>query len=63
MNTDQLGASVLHAADALIEQQARLIESQRQAIISITQALAVQTRAIDALETRVHTLRGGMQEP
>ena len=63
MTRDEIGNRVLAAADALIDEQARLIEAQQQAIRAVTQALAVQTRAIEALESKVHALRGGAQEP
>lgn len=63
MTTSDLGERVLAAADALIDEQARLIEAQQQAIRAITQALAVQTRAIEALECKLHGLRGGVSEP
>ena len=51
------------AADALIEEQARLIASQQESIRLLTTGLSVMTKAISGLETSLHKLKGGMQEP
>jgi hypothetical protein len=63
MTQDEIATKVLAAADALIDEQARLIEAQQQAIRALSQALAVQTRAIEAFEQQVFKLRGGVDEP